>query len=304
MTVKFSHVVAEDTPKGKGSAKFAELVKQKSGGNIDVQVYANSSLYKDAEEFDALQKGQVEFLAPSSAKFSTTVPEWQVLDLPFMFSSREGVKKVADGPVGQQLYGLLNKAQMQGLAFWDNGFRDWTDNKRPLKKPEDFKGLKFRVQGKVEESIVKALGGGAQVMAFSEVFGALQQGVVDGQSNTWSNIYTQKIHEVQKYASIAGPMEYLTYVVVANKDFWDKLSADDRQVFTDAMKEATDYEWGLAQSENETALQKVKDSGKLEFYTWTADDQKVIKDAMKPVYDEYEPKIGKEIVDKVRAAGA
>jgi len=304
-SVKFSHVVAEDTPKGKAAVKSAELVSQKSGGQIDVQVYANSALYKDAEEFDALQKGQVEFLAPSTAKFAATVPEWQVLDLPFVFASgREGVRKVADGPVGQELYAKLNKAGMQGLAVWDNGFRHFTNNKRQLRRPEDFKGLKFRVQGKVEESMMNALGGGAQVMAFSEVFGALQQGVVDGQANSWSNAYTQKFHEVQKFATIANSMNYLSYAVVTNKDWWDKLKPEVRQVFTDAMKETTTFEWGLAEKDNADAYDKIKASSKLEFYTLTDDDTKALAEAVKPVFAEFESKIGKDLVDKVRAAAS
>ncbi len=304
MTVRFSHVVAEETPKGKGALKFAELVKQKSGGNIDVQVYANSSLYKDAEEFDALQKGQVEFLAPSTAKFSTTVPEWQVLDLPNIFGAgRDGVRRVAEGPVGQELYTRLNKAGMQGLAIWDNGFRYPTNNKRPLKTPEDFKGLKFRAQGKVEESIIKALGGGAQVMAFSEVFGALQQGVIDGQMNSWSNSYTQKFHEVQKYATTV-PVSYLAYAVVTNKDWWDKLKPETRKIFEDSMKEATAYVWDLALQENNDALAKIKASGRLEFYEMSPAEQQAFFKALQPVYDEFEPKVGKDIVEKVRQAGA
>ncbi len=303
MTVRFSHVVAEDTPKGKGAIKFAELVKQKSGGNIDVQVYANSSLYKDAEEFDALQKGQVEFLAPSTAKFSTTVPEWQVFDLPYIFSGSDGVKKVANGPVGQELYATLNKAGMQGLAIWDNGFRYPTNSKHPIKTAEDFKGLKFRVQGKVEESDMKALGAGAQVMAFSEVFGALQQGVVDAQANTWSNAYSQKFHEAQKYATLTGPMSYLCYAVVTNKDWWNGLKPETRKIFEDSMKEATDSVWSLAKQDNDDALAKIKASNRVEFYEMTPDQQAGLKKALQPVYDEFTPKIGKDLVDKVQKAG-
>jgi C4-dicarboxylate-binding protein DctP len=302
--VKFSHVVAENTPKGKGATRFAELVKEKSGGNIEVQVYANSSLYKDAEEFDAIQKGQVEFLAPSTAKFSVTVPEWQVFDLPFIFGSRDGVKRVAEGEAGKELYMRLNKAGMHGLAIWDNGFRYATNNKRQLKRPEDFRGLKFRAQGKVEESIIKALGGSAQVMAFSEVFGALQQGVVDAQLNTWSNTYTQKFHEVQRFGTVTATMEYLAYAVVVNKEFWDKLKPETRKVFEDAMKEATDYVWDLAQKENNDAFDAIKASGRLELYEWTNEDVESAKSAVQPVYAEYEPKIGKDIIERVQREGA
>lgn len=304
MTVKFSHVVAEGTPKGKGAVRFAELVKQKSGGNIDVQVYANSSLYKDAEEMDAIQKGQVELLAPSTAKFSVTNPEWQVFDLPYIFGSPAGVKRVADGPVGKELYGKLNSSGMQGLALWDNGFKDITNSRKALKRPEDFRGIKFRVQGKVDESFMKALGAGAQVMAFSEVFGALQQGVVDGQFNTWSNIFTQKFHEVQKYASVTGTSSYLAYAVVANKAWWDKLAPGDRQIIESSMLEATDYVRDLAKQENDDAREKVKATGRLETYTWTKEDEAAFREALKPVYTEFEGKIGKDLIAKVQKEGA
>lgn len=304
LVAKFSHVVAENTPKGKAATRFAELVKQKSNGTMEVQVFANSSLYKDAEEMDAIQKGQVEFLAPSTAKFSVNVPEWQVFDLPFIFGSREGVKRVADGPVGKDLYVRLNSAQMQGLAIWDNGFRYATNSKRQLKQPADFRGLKFRAQGKVEESIIKSLGGGAQVMAFGEVFGALQQGVVDGQLNTWSNTYTQKFHEVQKYATVNSTMEYLAYAVVASKAFWDQLTADQRKIFEDSMKEATDYEWQLAAQDNEDALAKIKATNRLEFYEWTPEETKTFREATQAVYSEYEGKVGKDLIQQVQQAGA
>jgi C4-dicarboxylate-binding protein DctP len=141
-------------------------------------------------------------------------------------------------------------------------------------------------------------------MAFSEVFGALQQGVVDGQFNTWSNTYTQKFHEVQRYGTITGNLEYLAYAVVVNKEFWDRLTPETRTIFEGAMKEATDYVWNLAQQENDDAFEKIKASGRLEFYEWTQEDKEAAKKAVQPVYAEYEPKIGKDIIERVQQEGA
>lgn len=302
LVVKFSHVVAEDTPKHKAALKFKEVAEKLSNGNIEVQVFPNSQLYKDAEEFGALQSNAVQYLAPGTAKFSVTVPEWQVFDLPYIFPTSDAVIKVADGPIGQDLYKKLTSQKMLGVALWDNGFRYFTNNKHQMKQPSDFVGLKFRADGKPAETLVKALGGSAQVMAFAEVFSALQQGVVDGQVNTFSNIYSMKFHEVQKYMTLSGPMSYLGYVVVTNADRYSKLPDSQRKVLDEAMKEATAYERQIAQKENDDAFQKLKESGKLETYTLNDSEVAAWKKAAASVYPDYEKQIGKDLIDKVRSA--
>ncbi len=302
LIVKFSHVVAEDTPKQKAALKFKELAEKKSNGSIEVQVFPNSQLYKDAEEFAALQSNAVQYLAPGTAKFSVSVPEWQVFDLPYIFPTTDAVIKVADGPIGAELYKKLNSQKMLGVALWDNGFRYFTDNKRPMKQPADFQGLKFRADGKPAEALVKSLGGTAQVMAFAEVFNALQQGVVDGQLNTFSNIYSMKFHEVQKYLTLSGSMSYLGYVVVTNADWYAKLPDSQRKILDESMKEATAYEREIAKQENEAALKKIKDSGKLEIYQLNDSEIAAWKKAAESVYPDYEKQIGKDLIDKVRNA--
>lgn len=301
LTVKFSHVVAEDTPKHKAALKFKELAEAKSNGNIEVQVFANSQLYKDREEFEALQTNAVQYLAPGTAKFSVTVPEWQVVDLPFIFGSQDAVKAFADGPIAQELYAKLKPQKMLGLAMWDNGYRYFTNSKRPLKMPADFQGIKFRADGKPAEELAKALGASAQIMAFAEVFNALQQGVVDGQLNTYSNIFSMKFHEVQKYLTDSGTMSYLGYTVVTNEEWYNGLPADQRKILDEAMQEATAYERGIANDENVTALQKIKDSGKLEMYKLNDKELAAWEEAAQVVYKDYEGKIGKELIDKVKA---
>src|ERR1044072_493370 len=200
IVIKFSHVVATNTPKGLAAEKFKELAEKYTGGKVKVEVYPNSQLYKDKEELEALQLGAVQMLAPSNAKFGPIgVKEFEVFDLPYILPDLKTLRKVTDGPLGAKLLKLLEPKGMIGLAYWDNGFKQMSANKK-LRAPADYKGLKFRIQSsKVIEAQMRALGVIPQVMAFSEVYQALQTGVVDGQENSWSNIYTQKMYEVQKY---------------------------------------------------------------------------------------------------------
>src|SRR5947207_1608223 len=186
--IKFSHVVAPNTPKGKGSEKFKELAEKYTNGRVKVEIYPNSTLYKDKEELEALQLGAVQMLAPSNSKFGPVgVKEFEVFDLPYILPDLKTLRKVTDGPLGDKLLKLLDSKGMTGLAYWDNGFKQMSANKK-LVAPADYKGLKFRIQSsKVLEAQFRALGSIPQVMAFSEVYQALQTGVVDGQENTWSN---------------------------------------------------------------------------------------------------------------------
>ncbi|MDE2468893.1 MAG: DctP family TRAP transporter solute-binding subunit, partial [Bradyrhizobium sp.] len=226
--IKFSHVVVSDTPKGKAADKFRELAEKYTNGKVKVEVYPNSTLYKDKEELEALQLGAVQMLAPSISKFGPIgIREFEVFDLPYILPDRKALRKVTDGPLGAKLLKLLDSKGMTGLAYWDNGFKQMSANKK-LIDPSDYKGLKFRIQSsKVLEAQFRALGAIPQVMAFSDVYQALQTGVVDGQENTWSNIYTQKMHEVQKYMTVTNH-GYIGYAVVVNKKFWDGLPNDIR----------------------------------------------------------------------------
>ena len=238
--IKFSHVVAPDTPKGKGSLKFKELAEKYTNGKVKVEVYPNSQLYKDNEELQALQLGAVQMLAPSLAKFGPLgVKEFEVFDLPYILPDKAALRKVTDGALGKKLMGLLEPKGITGLAYWDNGFKDMSANKKLL-MPADFRGLKMRIQSsKVLEAQMRALGAIPQVMAFSEVYQALATGVVDGTENPPSNEYTQKMHEVQKYTT-RSEHGYVGYAVIANKKFWDGLPADIRASLEKAMAEATD----------------------------------------------------------------
>jgi C4-dicarboxylate-binding protein DctP len=299
IVIKFSHVVASDTPKGKGADKFKELAEKFTNGKVKVEVYPNSTLYKDKEELEALQLGAVQMLAPSNSKFGPIgIKEFEVFDLPYILPNIAALRKVTDGPIGQRLLKLLDSKGMTGLAYWDNGFKQMTANK-PLHVPADYKGLKFRIQSsKVLEAQFRLLGATPQVMAFSEVYQALQTGVVDGQENTPSNIYTQKMHEVQKYMTMTNH-GYIGYVVVVNKKFWDGLPADIRGQLEKAMKEATTFANDRSEAENAEALAEIKKAGKTQFIIPTADETAQMRKAMEPIYADMGARVGKALLDEV-----
>ncbi|MDA9433423.1 TRAP transporter substrate-binding protein [Bradyrhizobium sp. CCBAU 51627] len=296
--IKFSHVVATDTPKGKASEKFKELAEKYTNGRVKVEVYPNSTLYKDKEELEALQLGSVQMLAPSNSKFGPLgIREFEVFDLPYILPDLKTLRKVTEGPLGARLLKLLEPKGITGLAYWDNGFKQMSANKK-LIAPADYQGVKFRIQSsRVLQAQFKALGSLPQVMAFSEVYQALQTGVVDGQENTWSNIYTQKMHEVQKYITETNH-GYIGYVVIVNKKFWDDLPADIRDELSKAMKEATDFNNAQSQKENEDALAEIKKSGKSEIIKLTPEQDEAMRKAMEPVYKDAASRVGQPLIDE------
>ena len=300
--LKFSHVVSPDTPKGKGAAKFKELAEAALPGKIKVEVYPNSQLYKDKEELEALQLGSVQMLAPSLSKFGPLgAKEFEVFDFPYIFTDKAALRKVTDGEIGKGLLKKLDAKGITGLAFWDNGFKIMSANK-PLNSPEDMLGLKMRIQSsKVNDAQMKELGASPQVMAFSEVYQALQTGVVDGTENPPSNMFTQKMHEVQKFATITNH-GYLGYAVIVNKPFWDGLAPDVRAALEKAMADATKYSNDIAQQENDDSLAAMKASGKTEFSVPTPEQSKVWMAAMLPVQKEMASRVGQELIDSIKAA--
>jgi C4-dicarboxylate-binding protein DctP len=302
IVIKFSHVVAADTPKGKASEFFAKKAAELTKGKVKVEVYANSTLYKDKEEMEALQLGAVQMLAPSLAKFGPLgVKEFELFDLPYLFDDYKELHLITDGPVGKSLMQKLETRGLVGLAFWDNGFKVMSANK-PLKNPEDFKGLKMRIQSSnVLDAQMRAVGSIPQKMAFSEVYQALQTGVVDGTENPPSNLYTQKMHEVQKHVSVTNH-GYLGYAVITNKKFWDGLPADVRGHLEQAMKESTKFANDIAKEDNDKSLEEVRKSGKSEIYMPTAAEKLALKKAMVKVHTEMAGRIGKENIDAIYKA--
>jgi C4-dicarboxylate-binding protein DctP len=299
IVIKFSHVVAVDTPKGNASEFFAKRAGELTMGKVKVEVYPNSQLYKDKEEMEALQLGAVQMLAPSLAKFGPLgVKEFEAFDLPFIFDNYAELHKVTQGPLGQQLLNKLEAKGIRGLAFWDNGFKSFSANK-PIHAPADMKGMKLRIQSsKVLEEEIRALGGIPQVMAFSEVYQALQTGVVDGTENPISNLYTQKMHEVQKYLTITEH-GYLGYAVIVNKKFWDGLPADVRSQLEQAMKEATAFANKIAKDQNDADLELVKKAGKTQVYVPTKEERMAFKKALVPVHQKVESRIGADLIKAI-----
>jgi C4-dicarboxylate-binding protein DctP len=296
ITIKFSHVVAPDTPKGKGALRFKELAEQYTNGRVKIEVYPNSQLYKDKEEVEALQLGAVHMLAPSLAKFGPLgVKEFEVFDLPYIIPDKAALARITNGKVGQMLLQKLEPKGIRGLAYWDNGFKIMTAN-IPLRKPDDYLGQKLRIQSsKVLEAQMRALGAFPQVLAFSEVYQAMQTGVVDGNENTPSNVFSQKMHEVQKYVTLTNH-GYIGYAVIVNAKFWDGLPADIREQLERAMKEATTYVNDIAQKENDDALAGIKASGKTQIIVLTPDEKESLRKALLPVHKEMEGRIGKDLI--------
>jgi C4-dicarboxylate-binding protein DctP len=302
IVIKFSHVVSPDAPKGKAAIVFKDLAEKYTNGRVKVEVYPNSSLYKDKEELEALQLGSVQILAPSISKFGPLgVKEFDVFDLPFLMSDDARARQMMASPMMADLNKKLEAKGVEPLAYWDNGAHVYTANK-PLIKPDDFRGLKMRIQGsKVLDAAVRELGAIPQIMAFGELYQALQTGVVDGEDNVPSNILTQKFYEVQKNLTVSYHGR-LTYALVTNKKFWDSLPADLKEPLARAVKESTDYFNETAAKDNQDALEKIKASGKIQVHYLTDDEKKAWVAKLMPVHKEMQSRFGKDFIEKIYKA--
>jgi C4-dicarboxylate-binding protein DctP len=297
--IRFSHVVSPNTPKGQAADMFAKLANERLAGKVEVQVFPNSQLYTDGKVLDALSTGSVEMAAPSTAKFTSWVPQLQLFDLPFLFKNSDSLYQTIDGDVGKKLYRMLGKKNMLGLAMWDNGFKQIGNNKREIKTPAGAGGIKYRIMSsKVLESQFKAVGGNPLVMPFSEVYSALEQGVIDGQENTWSNMYSKKFYEVQKY--ITGTDHgYLGYMVVTNAQFWNYLPKDIRTELEAILAEVTAWIRVNALKINMEQKQKIVDAGTTKVTELTEAEKDEFRKAFKPVHDEFRDVIGGDLIDAV-----
>ena len=305
--IKFAYVVSPNTPKGKAASYFAKRVEELSHGKIKVYLYPNAQLGNDKVILRKMKFNDVQMAAPSFAKFTELVPQFGLFDLPFLFKDENHLHKVLDGKVGEKLKELIAKKGYKALAYWDNGFKELTDSKRPLIKPEDCKGLKFRVMGsQVLIAQFKVLGSIPVVLPFNEVYSALQQGVVDGEENTISNIYTKKFYEVQKYMTITNH-GYLGYVVVISKKFWDKLPSYLKKIILKAMKETTSKERIWAKELNNEQFQKIKEyakkTGKFEIDYLTPKQKALWVKKLKTIYPQFYPIIGKDLIEEVIKEG-
>ncbi|TLP37812.1 TRAP transporter substrate-binding protein [Arcobacter arenosus] len=302
-TLKFSHVVSANTPKGKAADFFEKRLEELSGGKIDVQVYPSSQLYNDNAVVKALRLNSVQMAAPSFSKFGKIVPNLALFDLPFLFKDIDHLHRVQDGPVGEKLKDMVTAKGIVALDFWDNGFKQFSSSKKALIEPADAEGQKFRIMSsKVLEAQMKAVGGNPQMMPFSEVYSGLQQGVIDAAENPISNIYTKKFHEVQTDLTISDH-GYLGYLVVMSKKFWKSLPADLQANVKQAMKEATAKEREYAKALETEQFNEIKkyaeETGKLKIHTLTAEQKDAWRKAVSKIYPEfYDDKlIGKDLIE-------
>ncbi|MBU1365891.1 MAG: DctP family TRAP transporter solute-binding subunit [Gammaproteobacteria bacterium] len=300
ITIKFSHVAAIDTPKGQAAEYFKQQLEKRTNGRVKVEVFANSTLYKDKEELEALQLGSVQMLAPVAGKFGPLgVKEFEAFDLPYIFPDEAALHRVTRGPIGASLLKKLEPRGMIGLTYWDAGFRVLSSNK-PMHVPDDAKGQKIRINSsKVNQAIIRSIGAIPQTMAFSEVYQALQTGVVDGADGNLANLYTQKQYEVQKHVTLTRHT-YSGYVVVINKAFWDKLPADIKTAVTGAIEDSTAYNDQVAEEDEAKAVSAMKASGKTTIYTPTAAEKALWVNAMIGVQNELSPRIGKDLITSIR----
>ena len=303
-TLKFSHVVSPNTPKGKAADFFEKRLEELSKGRIDVQVYPSSQLYKDSAALKALRLNSIQMAAPSFSKFGKLVPQLALFDLPFLFKDMNHLHRVQDGVVGEKLKDMVTKKGFVALDFWDNAFKQLSTSKdEPILWPKDAAGQKFRIMSsKVLEEQFLAVGANPQMMPFSEVYSGLQQGVIDAAENPISNIYTKKFHEVQKNLTISNH-GYLGYLVVMSKTFWKSLPADLQANVKQAMKEATAKERELAAQLNDSQFDKIKEyaksTGKLNIHYMTSEQTQAWKKAVSPIYSKFysDKKIGKDLIE-------
>ncbi len=301
MVIKFSHVVAEKgQPKGEAAIVFAECANEKLAGKARVEVYPNSQLYNDDKVLQAMLLGDVHFAAPSLSKFEQYTLKYRIFDLPFLFDDIQAVDRFQKSEAGQELLHAMDDKGLLGLAYWHNGMKQMSA-KKPLLLPEDAKGLKFRIQeSDVLQAQFEALGAVPQKMAFAEVYGALQQGVVDGQENTWSNIYTKKFYEVQDGITETNH-GIIDYLVVTNREWWESLPDDIRGTLAACLEEATAYNNAKAEELNEQAKQNMIEAGVV-IRQLTPEQREAWRQAMKPVWDRFAPEIGQELIDAALAA--
>ena len=301
IVIKFSHVVAEHTPKGQGALLFKQLAEQRLGDKVKVEVYPNSSLFGDGKEMEALLLGDVQIIAPSLAKFEQYTKQLQVFDLPFLFDDMAAVDRFQKGPQGQKLLTSMTDKGITGLDYWHNGLKQLSANK-PLREPKDARGLKFRVQASaVLEEQFKAVRANPRKMSFAEVYQGLQTGVVNGAENPYSNIYSQKMHEVQKYITESNH-GLLDYMVITNTKFWDGLPADVRDELSKIMAEVTVEVNKQADALNQGDKQRILEAKSTEIIELTPEQRAMWREAMQPVWKKFEGEIGADLIKAAQAA--
>ena len=303
IVIKFSHVTNSDKhPKGIAAQLFADRVNKEMNGKVCVEVYPNSTLYNDDQVLEAMLNGDVQMAAPSLSKFEAFTKVFRIFDLPFMFKNIAAVDEFQNSPTGEKMKSSMERRGLKGLEFWHSGMKQFSANK-PLILPTDAKGLKFRVQpSDVLVAMIEAIGASPQPMAFSEVYGALQTGVVDGQENTWSNIYGKKFFEVQDGTTETNH-GVLDYLVVTSTDFWDGLPGDVRDQLTKILNEVTVERNAAVTGVEAKNRQNILDAGGT-IRELTPEQRQAWVDAMKPVWGKFVADVGQDNIDAAQAINA
>ncbi|MDR1614926.1 MAG: DctP family TRAP transporter solute-binding subunit [Campylobacteraceae bacterium] len=300
-TIKVSHVVNANTPKGKAADFFAKRVEELTGGKVKVEVFPSAQLSKDEDVLRKLQMGNVQIAMPSLSVFTRVTPEMQLFDLPFIFRDKEHLYKVMDGSVGDKLKKKVEEKGFIAMEYWDAGFKNFSSSRKAIVEPADAKGQKFRsMSSKVLEAQFKAIGGNPQILPFSEVYSALQQGVIDAAENPYANFYNSKFHEVQSSYTISDH-GYLGYLVIMSKKFWDGFPDDLKPLVTQAMREATIYEREEAAKDDEEILKLLKEyeansKGKFKIYTLTEEQKANWRKVMEVIYPQFYKVIGEDLI--------
>ncbi|MBM4764643.1 DctP family TRAP transporter solute-binding subunit [Bacillus sp. B15-48] len=299
IVIRFSHVVAENTPKGLAAQRFAEIAHEKTNGRVRVEVFPNGSLFSDREEFSALLQNDIQMIAPSFSMIAEFAPEWAVFDLPFLFHDLAAVERAFVGEIGEHLLQRLDRKGVQGLAFWNNGFKQMTSFQNPLIYPEDFKGQGFRVMPSwVIYEQFKLLNAKPVEIPFNEVYNSLESFDVDGQENTISNIYSRRLYELQRYMTISNH-GLLGYAVIINRDFWNSLPEDNQLQLTEAMIETTGWNAQNSKRMNSELLKQLEKNVDIEIHYLTEEEKKSWIEALQPVYQVFKEKSDNDLIELV-----
>ncbi|MFG3694044.1 TRAP transporter substrate-binding protein [Stutzerimonas stutzeri] len=299
--IKFSHITADSTPKGQGALLFKKLVEERLPDQVKVEVYPNSSLYGDGKEMEALLLNEVQMLAPAPSKLEQYTKQLQLFDLMFLFDDVAAAQRFQQSGKGKAMLKSMEDKGITGLAYWLNGMRQFTANK-PLREPGDARGLKFRVQpSDLQAAQYSALRAVPRKMAFAEIYQGLQTGVVNAQDNPWSNIYSQKYYEVQKYMTESNH-GIGNYLLITNTQFWNGLPAPVRTELEQIIEEVTVEVNKQAEALNEKAKQNIIDTGKSEILVLTEEQRNAWRDAVRPAWKKFEAEIGTDLIEAAEAA--
>lgn len=295
--INFSHVVAENTPKGMSAEKFKQLVEEKSDGRVVVKIYPNGMLYNDENELDALLEGEIQMIAPTFSKMTGSLPNWQVLDLPFLIENEEQLKSVLHGPLSEKLLKELETINVKGLTFWSNGFKQIASSHYPIIKVEDFQGKRVRLMdSNILEQQFSLLGAIPVVTSFGDVYYDLQNKRVEAQENTISNIYSKQFHTMENYITVSNH-GILCYAIMMNEQFWDSLDEEIQQIIIDSLEEMRDWQHDLAVQINQSDLNSLATDDNVQIYTLDETNKNDWKEKLEPIYKLYSTKANNDYLN-------